>query len=278
MKNRYLSVPLLALLCLCLVSLPSLADELDRFAGLKGNIDIAGGTAHIPVMKDAAKAIMKKHQAIHISVAGGGSGVGVQKVGEGLVDIGNAGRPVSDKEKDKYPKLKSFAFAVDGVAPAVHPSNPVTNLSNNQIRDIFSGKITNWKSVGGIDAEIHLYSRDEASGTRSVFWKKALNKGAIADFANIVSSNGAMKGTVSRDQSALGYMSIGHLDDTVKPLRLNGVAPTQENAVNGAYPVVRKLFMNTNGTPNSLTQAFIDYVLSQAGAESIAAHGYIPLR
>ncbi len=111
-----------------------------------------------------------------------------------------------------------------------------------------------------------------------MFWKKALNKGAIADFANIVSSNGAMKGTVSRDQSALGYMSIGHLDDTVKPLRLNGVAPTQENAVNGAYPVVRKLFMNTNGTPNSLTQAFIDYVLSQAGAESIAAHGYIPLR
>ncbi len=88
----------------------------------------------------------EKHQAIHISVAGGGSGVGVQKVGEGLVDIGNAGRPVSDKEKDKYPKLKSFAFAVDGVAPAVHPSNPVTNLSNNQIRDIFSGKITNWKA------------------------------------------------------------------------------------------------------------------------------------
>lgn len=260
-----------------LLTTPAAADELDAFVGLKGKIDIAGGTAHIPVMKDAAKAIMKKYGAIYINVAGGGSGVGIQKVGEGLVDIGNAGRPVSSKEKEKYPNLQSFPFAVDGVAPATHPDNPVKNLSSSQIQKIFAGQINNWKAVGGNDAEIHLYSRDEASGTRSVFWKKCLNKGIIADSANIVASNGAMKGAVSRDQSAIGYMSIGHLDDTVKALQLDAIEPSQENAINGTYPVIRKLFMNINGTPEALTKAFIDYVLSPAGDDSITAHGYIPL-
>ncbi len=277
MKKHYMSILSLGLLSVLLFSLPSLASELDRFNDLKGNIDIAGGTAHIPVMKDAAKAIMRQHNAINISVAGGGSGIGVQKVGEGLVDIGNAGRPVSGKEKKKYQNLHSFPFAVDGVAPTLHPDNPVENLSSSQIQDIFAGKITNWKEVGGNDAEIHLYSRDEASGTRSVFWKKCLKKGLIADFANIVPSNGAMKGAVSRDKNALGYMSIGHLDNTVKAVQLNNIAPTQDNAINGSYPVVRKLFMNTNGEPKPLIKAFIDYVLSSEGAKSIQSHGYIPL-
>ena len=99
----------------------------------------------------------------------------------------------------------------------------------------------------------------------------------IADFANIVSSNGAMKTAVSRDRYALGYMSIGHVDKSVKAIQLNNIAPTQENAINGSYPVVRKLFMNTSGEPKPLTKAFINYVLSSEAAKSISAHGYIPL-
>ena len=255
----------------------AMSGELDRFADLQGQIDIAGGTAHIPVMKDAAKNIMIHYPQINITVAGGGSGVGVQKVGEGLVDIGNAGRPVSSKELEKYPQLLSFPFAVDGVAPAVNPANPISGLTSAQIQDIFSGKIMNWKDVGGDDAKIHIYSRDEASGTRSVFWKKCLKKGVVAESANIVASNGAMKVAVSRDRHALGYMSIGHLDNTVKAVSLDGIAPTQENAVNSSYPVVRKLFMNTNGAPEPLLKAFIDYILGSEGAASIRSHGYIPL-
>lgn len=272
---------LVNLLCAAVFSLlfsfPALAGELDRFAGLKGKIDIAGGTAHIPVMKDAAKSIMSKFPGINITVAGGGSGVGVQKVGEGLVDIGNAGRPVSEKELAKYPQLKSFPFAIDGVAPIVHPGNPVQELSSDQLKAIFAGEIGNWQEVGGLDAQIHLYSRDEASGTRSVFWKKALGKGAVSEAANIVASNGAMKVAVSRDPSAIGYMSIGHLDETVKSVSLDGIAANQENAINGSYPVVRKLYMNSNGTPKPLVTAFIQYVLGSEGAESIRNHGYIPL-
>ncbi|WP_457572522.1 phosphate ABC transporter substrate-binding protein [Desulfovulcanus sp.] len=249
---------------------------LAAFAGLKGKIDIAGGTAHIPVMKEAAKRIMIYNPNIRITVAGGGSGVGVQKVGEGLVDIGNTGRPVSPEERAKY-GLKSYAFAIDGVAVAVHPSNSVQALSVKQIQDIYAGKVKNWSAVGGENSPIHLYTRDEASGTRAVFWKKLLKKGSIADNANIVPSNGAMKVAVSRDENAIGYLSIGHIDNTIVPVKIDGVYPSQENAKNGSYKVVRKLYMNTKGEPGKLVKVFINYILSPEGAEIIKKCGFIPL-
>jgi phosphate transport system substrate-binding protein len=249
---------------------------LAAFAGLKGKIDIAGGTAHIPVMKEAARRIMTYNPNIRITVAGGGSGVGVQKVGEGLVDIGNTGRPVSPEERARY-GLKSYAFAIDGVAVAVHPSNSVKSLSTKQVQDIFAGKIKNWQAVGGKNSPIHLYTRDEASGTRAVFWKKLLKKGPIADNANIVPSNGAMKVAISRDENAIGYLSIGHIDNTISPVKIDGVYPSQENAKNGSYKVVRKLYMNTKGEPDKLVKIFINYILSPEGAEIIKKCGFIPL-
>ncbi len=278
MRQKFLASLLFATFLTMIFTLPAMSGELDRFAGLTGKIEIAGGTAHIPVMEDAAKNIMSKYPQINITVAGGGSGVGVQKVGEGLVDIGNTGRAVSDKELAQYPKLVSFPFAVDGVAPVVNPANKVSDLTSAQIQDIFAGKITNWKAVGGMDAEIHLYNRDEASGTREVFWEKWLKKGPVVESANIVPSNGAMKVAVSQDPQALGYISIGHVDDTVKAIKLDGVAPTQENAVNGSYAVVRKLYMNTNGEPKPLVKAFIDYILGPDGAAIVGSHGYIPTK
>jgi len=253
------------------------AGSLDAFAGLDGTISIAGGTAHIPVMNDAAKAIMTANPKIHITVEGGGSGIGVQKVGEGLVDIGNTGRALSEQEIAKY-GLKSYPFALDGVAVIVHPRNPVTGLTAQQVRDIFSGSVTNWKDVGGSDAVIHLFTRDEASGTREVFWEKLLNKGPIATAANVVASNGAMKTAIAQDKDAIGYAGIGHVDQTVKGIVLDGVVPSQDNAKNGSYPVVRKLYMNTRGEPTKLVKTFIDYILSPEGLETSKKHGYIPLQ
>ena len=266
----------LALICSALLGGAAAAGELDAFAGKKGKIDIAGGTAHIPVMKDAAKRIMQANPEIRISVAAGGSGVGVQKVGEGLVDIGNTGRPLSAEEVAKY-GLKSFAFALDGVAVALSPKNPVANLTAEQVQQIFAGKINNWKSVGGRDAGIHLYTRDEASGTREVFWEKLLKKGVIVETANVVASNGAMKSAVAEDGDAIGYVSIGHLDETIKAPTLGGIAPTQENARSGKYPIVRQLYMNTKGAPQGLTAAFINYVMGPDGTAMTAAAGYLPL-
>jgi phosphate transport system substrate-binding protein len=253
-----------------------LSGALAPFAELEGGLDIAGGTAHIPVMKEAAKRIMTANRKIRITVAGGGSGVGVQKVGEGLVHIGNTGRPVSAAENERY-GLRSFAFAVDGVAVIVHPGNPVRDLTSRQVRDIFAGKITRWKEVGGPDERINLYGRDEASGTRKVFWTIALQKGEVAKSANVVPSNGAMKTAVSNDPCAIGYMSIGHVDGKVAAVGLDGIAATQANARDGTYPVTRKLFMNTRGEPGGLTRAFLDYVLSDEGAAIVQGAGYLPL-
>jgi phosphate transport system substrate-binding protein len=252
-------------------------DELAPFAALEGTLDIAGGTAHIPVMKDAAERIMAKNPKIRITIAAGGSGVGVQKVGEGLVHIGNTGRPLTKEEIEKY-GLKSFAFAIDGVAVAVNPKNRVNGLTSDQVKDIFAGKITNWKNVGGDDAPIHLFTRDEASGTREVFWEKLLQKGPIGNSANVVASNGAMKVALSQDPLAIGYLGIGHVDTTVKAIPLDGAVPTQENASNGTYKVTRKLYMNTKGDPSPLAKALIDYILGSEGAEIVKKHGYIPSR
>jgi len=257
---------------------PGLAGSstLAAFDNMSGSLSIAGGTAHIPVMKEAAKRIMTRNPDISITVAGGGSGVGVQKVGEGLVDIGNTGRPISAQEKEKY-GLLSFAFAIDGVGLAVHPDNPVRDLTSEQVQAVFAGEIASWKDLGGPDRAINLYTRDEASGTRKVFWKKALGKGNIAVKANVVPSNGAMKVAISRDKAAIGYLSIGHMDDSIARVAIDGVLPTQENAVEGSYTVLRKLYMNTKGDPSPLAQAFIDYVQGPEGGEIVSESGFIPL-
>lgn len=270
-------VPMLVLCGLLLFPYRASCGDLDPFAGLEGKIDIAGGTAHIPVMNDAAKNVSTFNPKIRVTVEGGGSGIGVQKVGEGLVDIGNTGRALSEQETAKY-GLKSFPFALDGVAVVVHPDNPVSKLSAQQARDIFAGKVANWKEVGGKDAPIHLFCRDEASGTREVFWEKLLQKGPVAAAANVVPSNGAMKVAVSRDSGAIGYVSIGHVDRSVKAVVLDGVEASQQNALSGAYPVVRKLYSNTKGEPSALVKAFIGYILSPEGAEIVKKHGYIPLQ
>ncbi len=275
MKKTFLT--LLIFLIAGYFAVSTQASDLQGFEGMKGTIDIAGGTAHIPVMNEAAKRIMTRYPDIQISVAGGGTGIGVQKVGEGLVDIGNTGRALSDEEVSAF-GLQSFPFAIDGVAPIVHPENPLTGLSAEQIRDIFSGRITRWNEVGGEDARIHVYAREEASGTHEVFWGILLKKEPIVMTANIIQSNGAMKVAVSRDRHAIGYMSIGHIDSEVKPLAVDGVSPSQETAVDGTYSVVRQLYMNTKGEPSPLVRSFIDYILSEEGAGIIRDSGYIPLK
>ncbi|GAB1254267.1 phosphate ABC transporter substrate-binding protein [Desulfovibrio falkowii] len=248
---------------------------LDAFRGQKGVVDIAGGTAHIPVMKEAARQIMAVNPDVRITVAGGGSGVGVQKVGEGIVQIGNTGRALKPAEVEKY-GLVTFPFAIDGVAVAVNPANRVTGLTKAQIKDVFSGKIANWKEVGGADAPISLYVREDGSGTRETFEERALDKGVAASKANVVSSNGAMKTAVSQDPNAIGYVGIGHLDNSIKGISIDGATPSQENAASGEYKVTRLLYMNTKGEPQGLTKAFVEYIFTPAGQDIVSGAGYIP--
>ena len=271
MKRFFLA----AVLVLALAS-SAFAAPLDAFKGLKGTMDIAGGTAHIPVMKEAAKRIMKSNPDIRITVAGGGSGVGVKQAGEGLVAIGNTGRPLKEKEVAQY-GLVTFPFAIDGVAVVVNPANGVNALTREQAADIYSGKITDWSQVGGAAGKINVFGREDGSGTREVFTDKVLKGGALAAGTNVVNSNGAMKTAIAQDARAIGYVGIGHIDASVKAPTLDGMTATQENAANGSYTIVRDLFMNTKGEPEGLTRAFIDYIYSPEGAEIIAKSGYIPI-
>ena len=233
-----------ALCALLLAAAVAEAAPLDAFKDLEGTLDIAGGTAHIPVMTQAAQDIMTFNPKVRITVAGGGSGVGVKQVGEGLVGIGNTGRPLKEKEVEQY-GLKTYPFAIDGVALAVHPDNPVTSLTGEQVAKTFTDKL--------------------------------LGKVELAPTVNVVSSNGAMKTAIAQDPRAIGYVGIGHLDPTIAGVAIDGHVPSQENAASGEYPVVRQLFMNTKGDPSGLTAAFIDYIYSDAGAKIIEKSGYIPI-
>jgi len=243
------------------------ASPLDVFKGEKQVLRISGGTAHIPVVKEAAKRIMRFNPDIQITIAGGGSGAGIKQVGEGLVDIGNSGRQATVAEINKY-GLKMYKWAIDGVAAVTNPENPVKVLTSQQLQYIFSGKISNWKELGGDDRPINVYTRDKASGTRSVFWKKALKKADITTRANVVVSNGAMKTAVHNDPFSIGYVSVGFIDDTVFAITLDGVTPTMDSVKSGRYKVARGLYSNTRGEARGFAGKFIDYLLGPEGENS----------
>jgi phosphate transport system substrate-binding protein len=255
----------------------SFADALTSFKGEKGTVKVSGGTAHIPVMKEAAKQVMTANPDIQITIAGGGSGVGIKQVGEGLVDIGNSGRKPTDDEVARY-GLKLYQWAIDGVAVVVNPSNKVRALAGAQLIDIFAGKIDNWKAVGGEDRKISLYTRDEASGTREVFWEKGLNKGEVSPKANVVVSNGAMKTAIAQDPAGIGYVSVGHIDQTVAAVTVDGIAPSNETVTSGKYSIARGLYSNTKGEPSGLTKKFVEFLYTADGQKIISANGFIPFK
>ncbi|BDD88421.1 phosphate ABC transporter substrate-binding protein [Desulfofustis limnaeus] len=266
-----------ALLLSSFSGLACLASDLDGFTGQKGTLKIAGGTAHIPVMKDAAQAVMEMNPEIKITIAGGGSGVGIKQVGEGIIDIGNAGREATTAELETF-GLTMIRWAIDGVAVAVNPKNPVHALTSEQLRDIFAGRVTTWKDVGGEDRQINLYTRDEASGTREVFWTKAIKKEVIDTKANVVVSNGAMKTAIANDPYAIGYVSVGHIDETVAPVTLDGITPSLETVKNGDYKVARGLFSLTKGDPQGLAKLFLEYLLSPSGQDIVVEKGFISVQ
>ncbi len=277
MKKNICLIQGLVLLSIMLLGLGICsAAGLDAFKNEKGTLRISGGTAHVPVMKEAAKRIMAFNPDIQITIAGGGSGAGIKQVGEGLVNIGNSGRKATDSEVDKY-GLSMYRWAIDGVTAVVHPDNPASKLSSKALQDVYAGRIDNWKALGGDDRPINIYTRDKSSGTREVFWKKALNKGEISNRAQFVASNGAMKSAVTSDPYAIGYISVGYVDTSVSPVVLDNVTPTLETVQTGEYKVARGLYSNTKGECSGLAKKFIDYLLSPEGQKIAVEKGFIPV-
>lgn len=280
MRKNSISIPLVTITSVVVLFFASwsiAAGDLSPFDQQKGTLRIAGGTAHIPVMKEAAKQIINYNPQIHISIAGGGSGLGIKQAGEGLVDIGNAGRKPSDQEIQKF-DLQLLKWAVDGVGAVVHPTNKVQSLTSTQLQAIYAGKIGNWQEVGGVDRQINLYTRDEASGTRKVFWNKALAKGDISTKANVVVSNGAMKTAIAGDPFAIGFVSVGHIDKSVAPVALDGITPALTTVRSGEYHVARGLYSLTKGEPTGLAKLFLDFLVSPTGQQIVADKGFIPVK
>jgi len=222
---------------------------------------------------------MAKNPDVQIDVQGGGSSVGVKSAGEGTVDIGMASREIKDSEKTEFPELKIYTIARDGIAIVVHPGVAVDGLTKDQVRDIFSGAITNWSEVGGPDKAIVVVSREEGSGTRGAFEEMVMGEEAvIVDTAILQPSNGAVKATVSTTEDSIAFLSFGYLDTSVKALAIDGVDATVANALNGTYPIVRPLTMLTNGEPEGVVKAFLDFILSDAGQAIIEEEGYLPVK
>ena len=262
----------LVLVLLCSISLSFASTK--SFTGLEGTLNIAGGTAHIKCEKEAIKNIMRKHSNISITIAGGGSGMGIKQVSTGLIDLANSGRKPTASEVKKG-DLKIFRFAVDGIGIVINPNNPISNLTTKQLQDIFSGKISNFKELGLKAAPINLYTRDESSATRKVFWKKALKKSDIAKSARVVSSNAAMKTAIKNDPNAIGILSLGLIDDKVKAISINGVFPSLVNVINSSYTVARGLYLLSSGEPKALAKTYIEYMRSPEGAKIVTKYGFI---
>jgi phosphate transport system substrate-binding protein len=160
----------------------------------------------------------------------------------------------------------------------VHPDNPVKDLTIQQLHDIFAGKITNWKDLGGPDEKILAVTRDTSSGTFEVWEEKIMKGDRIMPKAQVVASNGAMVQSVSGNPAAVGYIGIGYLDSSVKAVTVGGIEGTPETAMSGEFPISRYLYMFTAGWPTGETMQFINFVLGDAGQEIVASTGYVPLR
>ena len=282
MRRFVLGLALIASLLLAACASPTASpaptEGEDVEAGLSGSISITGSTTVQPLAEKLAEDFMAKNPDVKIEVTGGGSSVGVKAAAQGTADIGNASREVKPEELAEFPNLKVHVIARDGIAIVVHPDTAVDGLTVEQVRDIFSGKITNWSEVGGADAAIIVASREEGSGTRDAFQELVMGDALITENAILQQSNGALRTTVANTPNAIAYLSFGYLDKSVKVLPLDGVEATEENASNGSYPVVRPLNMLTNGEPQGVVKAFLDFVLGPEGQAVVRAEGYIPVK
>ncbi|MCD4753780.1 MAG: phosphate ABC transporter substrate-binding protein [Anaerolineaceae bacterium] len=243
-----------------------------------GSLSIAGSTTVQPVAELLAEAFMVLNPGIEVTVAGGGSSTGVKSVAEGQVEIGNASREIKDSEMEEYPGLLPHAVAKDGVAIVVHPSNPVSDLTAEQVKAIFLGQIQNWSEVGGHDKMIIVVVREEGSGTRATFDELALDEELPTDFAVVVSSNGNMVTTVSTTEDAIGYVSFGYMDEATKGVAVDGNEPTTDNVISGVYPISRNLNMITMGEAEGLAKTFLDFVLSAEGQAIVVEEGFIAVK
>jgi phosphate transport system substrate-binding protein len=242
---------------------------------LSGTLTINGFLNVEPLAGKLAADFMRLNPAVKISVQGSSTTDGIKAANTGTADIGGASRTLKADE----PGLVTHLLAKDGIAIIVHPGNTVKSLTTAQIRDLLSGKITNWSTVGGIDQPVQVITREAATSTRAVVEELIMFEAVISPGAVIKLSNEEQKSAVMENPQSIAYNPFASsLDGTVKALAVDGVEATKENAKNNTYPLVRPLYFMTKTEPVGLAKAFIDYCLGAIGQKLVSDLGYVPVR
>lgn len=241
---------------------------------LSGVVNTDGSTSMEKMVKALAEMFMEENPGVTVNYSGTGSGAGVEAAVNGTVDIGLASRPLKDEELADG--AVAHVAALDGVAVVVNSGNPVSDLTVEQIAGIFTGEVTNWAQLGGVDAPIAVYGREAGSGTRGAF-EEIVGVEDRCVYDNEYSSTGDVIGSVAGNPNAIGYASLSAVNSTVKAVQVNGVDCTEDTVKDGSYEIQRPFVLITKeGTPlSAAAQAFLDYALSEEAAEIIALAGVV---
>jgi len=258
-----------AFLALCVVLAPGCR-------GSRGQTDLtlAGSTSIQPFADKWAEVFMETHRDYGVNVQGGGSSAGIQACKSGACQIGMASRELKGDERD----LVEIVVARDGLAIIVHPSNPVRGAKVAEIKQIFAGDLKNWKLLGGPDRSITVVTREEGSGTRGAFQELVMGQTRIFRGAITEDSNGTVREIVTHDPYAIGFISLGLVNERVLALELDGVAGNEQNIRNGSYKLVRPFLFVSRGEPTGLAKEFVDFVLSEEGQALIKKEGLLPVK
>lgn len=269
--KRIVLASLLAQACL----LPARAEAADE-------IVINGSTTVLPIMQKVSESYMAANPNVHIALSGGGSGNGIKALLDGLADVAMSSRDIKPSEKELAAKKGvqpvRTAVAIDALVPVVNPKNAVAALSLAQLKDIYTGKIANWKEVGGADAPIVVVSRDTSSGTYETWESLVMKKAKVMPRALLQASNGAVEQAVATNPNAIGYVGLGYLAPSIKGLRIGAVAASADTALSGEWPLSRELYVFTNGEPAGAAGALVRYLLDPAkGQKAVREVGFVPL-
>ena len=243
------------------------------------SITVAGSTTCLPIAEIASEGF-KAETGTDVLVSGLGSSAGIEAVSNGTADIASSSRELNADEQGLV--LTPIVIAHDGIAVIVNEGNPVDNLSTEQLRDIYAGKITNWKEVGGEDLGIQVINRDEASGTREAFRTIVMKKTPFDRSSAVLSGTGQVRDVVSRSRGAIGYISLGFVESdyattSVKAVSVNHVEASEKTVSSGGYPISRDLYFFVKGKPSKTAQDYIDYVTSSKMEKEVREAGFIPV-
>ncbi|MBU1229040.1 MAG: PstS family phosphate ABC transporter substrate-binding protein [Proteobacteria bacterium] len=248
-----------------------------------GDLPVKGSTTVQPIMQKAVEAFMAKNKGVSISISASGSGDGAKALIDGSTPLAMLSREMKESEfkqaKEKGVSPKQIVIAYDCIIPVVNSANPVKNLTQAQLKDIYTGKVTDWKDVGGAPGQIVVVSRDSSSGTFEYWGEHVLKKERVFARALMQASNGAVAQTVSKNKSAIGYVGLAYAKAPgLKDLTVDGIMGSVENTLNGSYPVSRGLYLYSNGEPSGDVAKLVNFILSDAGQKIVAQVEYVPLK